>query len=39
MTISSDGPGKGASVRIELPKAEFAPEQLPLDFENLQASA
>ena len=39
MAITSPGPGKGASVRIELPKAEFAPEQLPLEIQSLPTSA
>ena len=39
MTFASDGPGKGASVRLELPKAEFAPEELPLEIQSLPTSA
>jgi signal transduction histidine kinase len=39
MNISSPGEGRGATVLIKLPKAQFAPEQLPVAVQPIEKSA
>jgi signal transduction histidine kinase len=39
MNISSPGEGRGATVLIRLPLAQFAPDQLPLAVQSIEKSA